>query len=100
MGMKSPKTIYISDRGKEFILEDMASSHLLNAIHHHHTQLHTVGNIIERRNEKGLDSIGNLDERRGGLTITLQALMDELAVRSLEDDAKREVDSGYDNDRY
>ena len=99
MGLKLRKFVYVSDRGQEFEVDEMATSHLLNALNHHHTQLHTVANCINRRKEQGKD-VENLVERREALVELVQELMDELASRSLEDDAKREVDGGNRDHRY
>ena len=95
MGLKKRQFVYVSDRGQEFEIDEMQSSHLLNAINHHHTQFHTVEMIKARLDPETKLQLGaNLDERLGELGNTISELMMELANRSMEDDAKRD-DGGY-----
>lgn len=89
MGLKKRQFVYVSDRGQEFEIDEMQSSHLLNAINHHNTQWCTIEEML---NANGANT--NLRERQVELENTIAELQTELANRTLEDDAKRD-DGGY-----
>lgn len=80
VGLFTRNPIYVSDRGDEFQLEDMAPSHLLNAINHHKTQIETLDWILE---QTGTDAEKNqmLHLRRISLHTTVEALVKELRNR-------------------
>lgn len=98
MGLRTRKFVYISDRGQEFEINEMGSSHLLNAINHHGKQVVVVKEAIEYARDPDdrfrleQDQVRNLMDRQEGLEETIHELLTELANRSPEDDAKREVD--------
>lgn len=86
MGLFNRKPIYVSDRGDEFEVEDMESSHLLNAINHHRTQIDTIDWILEQTG--GTDAQKNqlLHLRRISLHNTVEALVKELRLRDPDQD--------------
>jgi hypothetical protein len=85
MGLFNRKPVYISDRGDSFNVEDMESSHLLNAINHHRKQIGTIDWILEMGD---LDSDKNqmLHLRRISLFDTIEALIKELRTRDPDED--------------
>lgn len=85
MGIVNTRTMYQTDGGKTLAVEDMTASHLMNAINHHHTQLHTVSHMINRWKANDGDAV-YLEARKAGLWSTLQTLMDELATRDPNND--------------
>lgn len=80
VGLFTRNPIYVSDRGDEFQLEDMAPSHLLNAIRHHKDQINTLDWILD---QTGTDAEKNqmLHLRRISLHTTVEALVKELRNR-------------------
>ena len=97
--LKRRNFVYVSDRGQEFEIEEMQSSHLMNAIHHHQKQYRVVNDILTGGNY-AVGQMENLQERMEALGETIITLEQELASRSLEDDSKREVDNGNTYHRY
>jgi hypothetical protein len=95
MGIRIQKVTYISDRGQEFEIDEMQSSHLMNAIHHHQKQIGVIADLLFNEVWSPDDEqTKNLRERQDHLIETVNQLATELANRSLEDDAKRE-EGGY-----
>lgn len=88
MGIRKQKVVYYSDRGQGFEIDEMQSSHLLNAINHHTMQIHVLQSILDGGNFSD-DHLDNLLDRKEDLRSTVEALSQELASRTLEDDAKR-----------
>ena len=83
MAIKKPHTIYIADTGKEFIVEKMNSSHLLNEIMHHEEQVVALDRIKEWN--KGIEP-EKLSKRRQTLVHTVEVLSSELLKRDPDDD--------------
>ena len=85
MGLFNRKPIYISDRGDQYTVEEMESSHLLNAINHHRTQIATIDWILDLGDP---DSRKNqmLHLRRINLFTTIEALVEELRKRDPDED--------------
>ena len=101
MGIKIRKFVYVVDRGIEFEIDEMQSSHLLNAINHHQKQADVVGELLTCEVwSPDPVQVRNLRERLDHLNETITQLTTELANRSLEDDAKRDVDNGNRYDHY
>ena len=85
MGLFTRKPVYISDRGDEFQVDEMESSHLLNAINHHRTQISTIDWIMESLS-KDKNDFTNLHLRRINLHTTVEALVKELLTRDPDQD--------------
>ena len=80
MGIFSSITMYRTDGGQVMALSDMTTSHLLNAINHHRTQINTVISVQETIDvsKAGKD---RLERRLESLSITVTALSCELVKR-------------------
>lgn len=85
MGLFNRKPIYISDRGDQYTVEEMDSSHLLNAINHHRTQIATIDWILEQ-GQPDSDKNQMLHLRRISLFTTVEALVKELRARDPDED--------------
>lgn len=85
MGLFNRKPIYVTDRGDKYEVEEMESSHLLNAINHHRTQINTLDWILD---QTGTDAVKNqfLHLRRISLHTTVEALVKELRTRDPDTD--------------
>lgn len=79
-------TTYIADTGKEFVIEEMTDSHLLNTIAHHVKQVEALANVYNR-----LDSSlrGHLMAKLEILNKTIEALGIELAMRDPNTEEER-----------
>jgi len=96
VGIRETKTVYVSDRNQEFFLDQMETSHLLNAIAHHRKQMETITWIIEESRHSTpwitlrMAHQTFLIERESKLRYTIAQLAQELASRSVnEDDLER-----------
>lgn len=88
--VKTTKT-YMSDRGDEFILQDMEASHLINEIKHHSDQVEGLENTLADLGKHMSEQyIENIRKRIANLKITINVLMDELASRDPDKDEDRE----------
>lgn len=85
MGIKKRKFVYESDRGQEFEIDEMASSHLMNAINHHENQFQVVFGILKGGEYDPLHQ-RNLEARMQELQSTINALSQELASRHPDND--------------
>lgn len=47
MGIKKSKTIYISDRGDDYYVEDMENSHLANTIAHIDKKIQALSHVCD-----------------------------------------------------
>ena len=92
MGIQKTKTLYISDRGDEFVLEEMQYSHLLNVYNHHTTQLNTLKTIIEKELPSANMAI---HQRVVDMKETLKALQYEIVVRDLDEGHITARNHGY-----
>jgi hypothetical protein len=98
MGIKRKKSAtYVADTGKEFELEDMTASHLLNVICHHLKQMEALEFVMQFANPPH-----HLIKRKEYLRETVQALSEELQTRDPDEDhtvgrdtSKWEDRSGY-----
>lgn len=79
MGIFNRKPIYISDRGDEFVIEDMAPSHLLNVLNLHMNQLKVLCQIVETASPARDKEFGI--QRLTGLENTVALLSSELLTR-------------------
>jgi hypothetical protein len=70
------KYMYVSDRGEEFEVGHMETSHLLNVIAHHKRQLETLEWIKE-----SYEFQGTLKKQIKRLEDTLELLVEELVTR-------------------
>lgn len=86
MGLFNRQPVYISDRGDEFQLDEMAPSHLLNAINHHRTQINTLDWVIDQCGGPDADKNQLLHLRRISLHSTVEALVKELRTRDPDQD--------------
>ena len=93
MGLKRRQFVYVSDRNQEFEIDEMQSSHLMNAIHHHQKQWQVCENLCCSLSKESY-LFANVAERQAAIEDTINELQGELASRTLEDDAKRD-DGGY-----
>lgn len=98
MGIQTSKTVYKSDRGQEFELETMQSSHILNVMRLHNDQYRTLCAVIQ--DNPGLADNANLKARAEGLENTLEGLIGELSRRHPNDDLDFEVSNHDHHDHY
>ena len=80
------KTVYISDRGQPFYVEDMTPSHMINSITHHKQQIATLEWVIDNFRIGDGQKAEFLTERIELLTETVAVLVGELATRDPEED--------------
>lgn len=85
MGVFKAVTMYRTDTGKEMAVEDMESTHLMNAINHHKKQCDMVMILIQKRSANHQD-IGYLKAREANLHDTIAVLEEELAHRNPDDE--------------
>lgn len=85
MGVFKAVTMYRTDTGKEMAVEDMESTHLMNAINHHKKQLDLIIIMIQKRSANNQDQ-GYLASRRANLADTIEVLENELAQRNPDDE--------------
>ena len=88
MSIKLGKMVYTADTGREFALDQMSSSHLLNVIAHHRRQYDTLKWILEKVHT---DELAN---RKNDLANMMAMLISELAKRDHTQDNthSREID--------
>lgn len=86
MGLFNRKPVYVSDRGDTYDVEEMESSHLLNAINHHRTQIATIDWIIDQTGGPDAEKQQMLHLRRINLFNTVEALVKELRTRDPDKD--------------
>lgn len=84
MGLFIRKPAYITDRGDVYDVEDMASSHLLNAIKHHRHQIETIEWVLGVV-PKSAD-LTQVERRKIQLHSTVEALVTELLTRDPDKD--------------
>lgn len=82
MGIQKRETVYVSDRGDEYVLSEMQTNHLLNVFTHHSKQREA---LVQIRDAFGLPAI-NLDRQIIQMDVTLNAIATEIASRDPEDD--------------
>jgi hypothetical protein len=94
MGIKNVRTAtYIADTGKEYQLDEMTSSHILNVIAHHQKQLEAMGLC------PGFENFPFLIARDRGLRDTITVLYSELAARDPDKDDEITPSRNFNNDR-
>lgn len=76
MGLITSRTKYRSDRGQVFEIDQMESSHLVNAIRHHLGQIDTLDTLIHKDYPDEM-----LNKRIADLQQTVHALAEELVKR-------------------
>lgn len=95
MGIKTTGPVYLADSGKEFDVQHMQSSHLLNVLAHHRKQ------VIELEEIAGGSVSGEFIARRlEGMNQTIRILQNELASRDPAEDDNYVKDGGFHHDRY
>lgn len=77
-------TTYIADTGKEFVIEEMTDSHLLNCICHHMKQIDALEHC-----ERYASPPHYLGKRRELLLATVAALAEELQGRDPDTEEER-----------
>lgn len=78
---------YIADTGKEFEVSEMADSHLLNVIVHHHRQVQAL-EFIDRYTSPP----HHLKKRKDQLLETIQILTAELQTRDPDTEQERRTE--------
>lgn len=85
MGVFRAVTMYRTDTGKELAVEEMETTHLMNAINHHKKQCDMIIMLIQKRSGNG-KSTGYLPQREADLKETIAVLEEELAERNPDDE--------------
>jgi len=98
MGIKNVRTAtYIADTGKEYQLDEMASSHILNVIAHHQKQVYALNQFPLLTN---LPEQENIDARKANLLDTINELYRELATRHPDKDEEVPAARGFRDGGY
>ncbi len=85
MGVFKSVTLYRTDGGVVMAVDEMTSSHLLNAIHHHLKQVSTI-DFLKEAVEFKEDGADRLVLRKAALKNTINVLGIELASRDPKDE--------------
>ncbi len=85
MGTFKDRIMYRSDGGQVSAVENMAVSHLINAIGHHNRQIDTLDQLVKDYN----GDLGYINARRSDLGATVEILEAELIERNPDDDPER-----------
>ena len=88
MGVFAKVVLYRTDGGQVMGVEDMDTSHLLNAIHHHNKQIKTC-EFVKETIVLSKKSVDNLTRRVDDLVNTVTILAAELVKRDPADDEAR-----------
>lgn len=104
MGVFARVVLYQTDRGEVMTIEEMESSHLLNAIKHHQGQIATLLELVDGPGVTKVEQ-ASWELRAENLLETVQVLATALATRNVDDEAptamtRRQFESlGFDDDR-
>jgi hypothetical protein len=102
MGVFKAVTMYRTDTGKELAVEEMTTTHLMNAINHHKKQCDMIIKLKWKRSSNG-KSTGFLPQREADLKETIAVLEEELSERNPDDEREggqraygRRFEPGYE----
>lgn len=84
--------VYLSDRGVEFDVDEMQSSHILNVLNHHHDQL----GVLSAMQDKYPDNT-HIAKRISNMERVITILELELASRDPDKDMHRESSHPHDS---
>ena len=86
---------YLSDSGKEFEVDEMSPSHILNVICHHRKQVEGLERCLNLLPDNGL-----LSKRLSSLDETIMILATELATRDPDKDGEQDTSKQEDRARW
>lgn len=93
--------IYVSDRGEEFTISEMKTSHIINVLAHHVRQVVTLQKIVEAFKHERPQFAGGFQPHLREINDMIDMLSNELIIREPGSDHRRRDThrNDHDNDR-